>query len=115
MFASGSVRYRTLSTVGGFASERHSTYPPTDLGLSCHAIYIVGEGCIYTIWAIYVPNYGFGLDTVDYQDTTEGPYSHEWKIDPMPYQGLRITGYSGMSYLVAIAKDLRRGSWQGKE
>ena len=57
----------------------------------------------------------FGLDTVDYQDTIGGPYSHEWEIDPMPYQGLRTTGYSSMSDLVAIAKDLRGGSWQGKE
>ena len=34
----------------------------------------------------------FGLGTVDYQDSTAGPYSHEWEIDPMLYQGLRTIG-----------------------
>ena len=47
-------------------------------------------------------NMTFGLGTVDYQDSTAGPYSHEWEIDPMLYQSLRTIGYRDVSDLVGI-------------
>jgi hypothetical protein len=52
--------------------------------------------------------------TVEYQDITGGSYSHEWEIDPLPYQGLGTIGYRDISDLVdkveEIAEDWRQQS-----
>jgi hypothetical protein len=53
---------------------------------------------------------------VNYEDIIGGSYSHNWKVDPMLYQGLRTIGYRNVSDLVDIVERISyEGIGKGRE